>query len=86
MESISLKLENNLLDEIDRKLAKHRYSTRTEFIRDAIRCKLTSLEKEDIIKKLAAMKGSLKGKAKIDNDRKVREMVSKELEEEYGLK
>ena len=86
METISLKMESELLYEMDGTLKSHRYSTRTEFIRDAIRCKLTSLEKEDIIKKLAAMKGSLKGKAKIDNDRKVREMVSKELEEEYGLK
>ena len=62
MESISLKLENNLLDEIDRKLAKHRYSTRTEFIRDAIREKLSELEKEELLKAVAKLSGSSKRK------------------------
>jgi metal-responsive CopG/Arc/MetJ family transcriptional regulator len=50
MEIISLKLEPKLLDEIDNKLSEHRYSTRTEFIRDAIREKLSDLEKEEILK------------------------------------
>lgn len=62
METISLKMEKNLLSEIDNTIKNHRYSTRTEFIRDAIRAKLSDLEKEDIIKKLAAFKGSLKSK------------------------
>lgn len=55
-------MEDELLSEIDKKLAKHRYSTRTEFIRDAIREKLSDLEKEDILKELVKLKGSSKHK------------------------
>jgi len=67
METICLKMEKELLNEIDNTLKNHRYSTRTEFIRDAIRVKLSDLEKEEVIKKLAELKGSLKGKAKMSD-------------------
>ena len=60
METISLKLENGLLDEIDRKLHKYRYSTRTEFIRDAIREKLSDLEKNELLKTMATLRGASK--------------------------
>ncbi len=58
METISLKLEDTLLHEIDGTLAQHRYSTRTEFIRDAIREKLSELEKDELLKKVALLRGS----------------------------
>lgn len=67
METISLKMEEDLLHDIDSTIKSYRYSTRTEFIRDAIRSKLNELEKEEIIKKLAGFKGSLKGKAKMSD-------------------
>jgi len=62
METISLKMEKNLLNDIDRTLKENRYATRTEFIRDAIRHKLSDMEIEEAIKKLEQAKGSLKGK------------------------
>ncbi|MFH1376553.1 MAG: ribbon-helix-helix domain-containing protein [Candidatus Woesearchaeota archaeon] len=62
METISLKMEKELLHDVDSSIKSHRYSTRTEFIRDAIRTKLNDLEKEEAIKKLAKLKGSLKAK------------------------
>jgi len=58
MEVISIKMEEQLLQEIDKKLAQHRYSTRTEFIRDAIRQKLSELEKEELLKHIARISGS----------------------------
>jgi metal-responsive CopG/Arc/MetJ family transcriptional regulator len=85
METISLKMENELLNSIDSSLKKNRYSTRTEFIRDAIRSKLTQLEKEEAIKKLTEMKGSLKGKAKM-SDEEARDLVAKEIAKKYGFK
>ena len=57
METISLKLEEGLLEEIDSKLIRHRYGTRTEFIRDAIREKLSDLEKEHIMKEIGRLHG-----------------------------
>ena len=75
MEAISLKLEGGLLKEIDHKLNKNRYSTRTEFIRDAIREKLSDLEKEEILKKLAKLKGSSKHKTTDAELHKSRELA-----------
>ncbi|MFH1316310.1 MAG: ribbon-helix-helix domain-containing protein [Candidatus Woesearchaeota archaeon] len=57
MQTISLKMEDNLLKEVDLRLSKNRYTTRTEFIRDAIRQKLSDLEKDEILRKLSKMKG-----------------------------
>ncbi|MGA2130235.1 MAG: ribbon-helix-helix domain-containing protein [Candidatus Pacearchaeota archaeon] len=47
METISLKLEKAFLQEIEKVMKKHNYTTKTEFIREAIRDKLKELgEKE----------------------------------------
>ena len=83
MEVISLKMEDELLHEIDRTLAKHRYSTRTEFIRDAIREKLSDLEKDDVLKELLKLKGSSKHKTTDDHLHKAREKAFKRLESRF---
>jgi Arc/MetJ-type ribon-helix-helix transcriptional regulator len=86
---INLKLDQAMLKDVDASLEKHRYSTRTEFIRDAIRRRLTDLEKEEAIRKLESFKGILKGKGKNISDDEARMIVGKELEKELekiGLK
>jgi len=85
MESVCLKMEQKLLHEIDSKLKNNRYATRTEFIRDAIRSKLSELEKEELIKKLAAFKGSLKGKGKM-SDEEMREEGIKKIAKKFSIK
>ncbi len=85
MDVISLKMEEGIIQEIDKKLKEYRYSTRTEFIRDAIREKLNDLEKEEAIRKLALFKGSLNGKNKI-SEREAREKASKEIAAKFGIK
>jgi metal-responsive CopG/Arc/MetJ family transcriptional regulator len=62
METISLKMDKNLLNDIDSSIKTHRYSTRIEFLRDAIRSKLNELDKEEAIKSLHGLKGSLSSK------------------------
>lgn len=47
METISLKLEKAFLAEIEKVMKKHNYTTKTEFIREAIRDKLKELEKRE---------------------------------------
>jgi metal-responsive CopG/Arc/MetJ family transcriptional regulator len=44
MESISLKMEKEFLQNIEKAMKKHNYSTKTEFIREAIRDKIKELE------------------------------------------
>lgn len=84
METVSLKMEKNLLEEMDDRLKTNRYSTRTEFIRDAIREKLDLLEKKEIIRKLAAFKGKLKGKSRMSAE-KARELAAREIAEGLGI-
>ena len=84
MEIISLKLEEGLLKDIDSNLKKHRYSTRTEFIRGAIRNQLTKEEKDDAIRKLIAFKGSLKGKARM-SDEKAARLADIEIAKKFGI-
>ena len=84
METISLKLESNLLKEMDDNLVKHRYSTRTEFIRDAIRQKLSELEKEEIIMNLRKIYGSSNRKTTDKQLHAAGEKAFKVLEKRHG--
>lgn len=79
METISLKMDEALLTEIDAKLSRHRYSTRTEFIRDAIRSKLSELEKQELLKEVKRLYGTSKRKTTDEQLHKARE----ELADEY---
>ncbi|MCX6749773.1 MAG: ribbon-helix-helix domain-containing protein [Candidatus Pacearchaeota archaeon] len=47
MESISLKLEKAFLQNIEKAMKKYNYSTKTEFIREAIRDKIKDLEEDE---------------------------------------
>jgi metal-responsive CopG/Arc/MetJ family transcriptional regulator len=78
METISLKLDEHLLNNIDTNLKKHNFSTRTEFIRTAIRNQLEKLNKDELINEFMKYKG--KGKSTSDKQRiKTREKVFYEM-------
>lgn len=85
METISLKMDESLLQEIDLKIRSHRYSTRTEFIRDAIRHKLSDIEKQEAIRKLAEFKGSLKGQSKMSEE-EAGEIAAREIAKKLNVK
>ena len=82
MEMISLKLEPELLKEIDQSLKQQRYSTRTEFIRDAIRSKLSEFEKQEMLKSLTRLKGISKRKTTDAQLHAAREKAFEELDKE----
>lgn len=83
METISLKLEAGLLSEVDHRLKKHRYSTRTEFIRDAIREKLSDLEKDEILRNLVKLRGSSSKKTTDEQLHIAREKAFEQLEKKF---
>ncbi len=83
MEAISLKLDESILSEIDKKLAHYRYSTRTEFIRDAIRSKLSELEKKEMIAALHRIHGASKHRTTDEQLHATREKLAKELEAKF---
>ncbi|VVB84032.1 Putative nickel-responsive regulator [uncultured archaeon] len=49
MESVSLKLEPNFLNAIEKIMKKHNYMTKAEFIRESIRDKIRRLEEKEIL-------------------------------------
>lgn len=49
MESISLKMEEGFLKAIERAMKNNHYTTKTEFIREAIREKMRKLEEQEIL-------------------------------------
>ena len=86
MQAITIKMEDRLLEELDQKLEEYRYSTRTEFIRDAIREKLSELEKEEVLKTLSMLKGSSKRKTSDDQLHAARDKAFEMLEKKFNIK
>jgi Arc/MetJ-type ribon-helix-helix transcriptional regulator len=84
MEVISLKLDENMLRNVDEALKKHNYSTRTEFIRDAVRDKLEGLSRDQLIEKFLSLKGKAKKQTTYEENRKTREEVLKEYAKKKG--
>ena len=86
MENISLKLDENIARQIEKDLKEFNYSTKTEFIREAIRDKLNELKekrkRENAWKALFDARGVFRGKGKAKTDeefRKIREQVGNEF-------
>lgn len=82
MESVSLKLENEFLEDIENIMKKHRYTTKTEFIREAIRDKIKDLEKEELLLRAKKLYGASKRKTTDEELHKAGEKAFRELERE----
>ncbi len=62
METICVKLENEFFTDIKKVMKKHRYTTKTEFVREAIRDKLKDLEREEAVMRVKRIYGASKRK------------------------
>ena len=82
MESVSLKLEDKFLKDIEEIMKKHRYTTKTEFIREAIRDKIRDLEKEELILRAKALYGASKRKTTDEDVHRAGEEAFRELDRE----
>lgn len=85
MESITIKVEDNLSKQIDEALNPY-YSTKTEFIREAIRDKLKKIKKEETYEELKKYLGKMKTKTSYEEERKIRDEVGKEFAKKFGIK
>jgi len=86
MENICLRLDSALSRQIEKDMKEFKYSTKTEFIREAIRGKLKELNEEKAKKKawqaLVAARGIFKGQGKAKTDEefyRLREEAGKEF-------
>ncbi|MEK6927911.1 MAG: ribbon-helix-helix domain-containing protein [Nanoarchaeota archaeon] len=84
METISLRLEDKFLQDVERVMQKFRFSTKTEFVRAAIRDKIKELEKEEIIKKMGMLAGSSKKKTTDEELHKAGEKAFESLERKFS--
>ncbi|MBS3063108.1 MAG: hypothetical protein J4203_04495 [Candidatus Diapherotrites archaeon] len=85
MEHVSIKLDSAIARQIERALGEFNYTTKTEFIRDAIRGKLKELDgerrKAKAERALLAAYGSLKGQSKAKTDEEWRALKLKAWDE-----
>ena len=84
MEAVSLKLDENMLINIDESLKGNNYSTRTEFIRDAIRDKLDDLRREQMAQEFLKFQGRAKKKTTPKQNKKTAKEVMMEIAREQG--
>ena len=85
MEAISLKLEDSFLEDIEKTMKRNRYTTKTEFIREAIRDKIKQLEKEEAILKVRNLYGISNRKTTDKELHKAGKKAFAELEKELNL-
>ena len=82
MQAVSLKLENGFLQDIEKVMKQHRYTTKTEFIREAIRDKIKDLEKEEALLRAKKLYGASKRKTTDAQLHKAGEKAFQELDKE----
>ena len=85
MESITIKVEDDFAREIDKAMRPY-YSTKTEFIREAIRDKLKVIKQDKAIDELKKYFGKAKAKTTYKEERQIREEVGKRFAEKFGVK
>ena len=78
MEVVTVKFTESVLKEIDTSISEYNFNSRTEFIREAVRDKLSSLEKEELIKTFLKFKGKSQKKTSYEENQKTRELIGKE--------
>ncbi len=87
METISLKLEKGMLKQMEKAMKEMHYATKTEYIRQAIREKLTTEEKKEALKRLHIFAGS-GGKRVITDEEyeKGRDAAGMAIAKRFGIK
>lgn len=82
MNVVSVKFQENILNKIDVSIEKNNFNSRTEFIREAVRDKLASLNKEELIKEFLKYKGQAKLNTSSKENEQTRIEVGEELKAE----
>ena len=86
METLCIKVEDKLLGRINQIIETFGYSTKTEFVREAIRKKLEDDERDILIREFMKFRGKAKRKTTYEDNRKTREKVLLEMAKEKGWK
>jgi Arc/MetJ-type ribon-helix-helix transcriptional regulator len=82
MEGITVRFQEDILKKMDQKISAHDFNSRTEFIREAVRDKLSDLDREESIKAFLSLRGKSKVKSWPEDDEKRKWEFSEELKAE----
>ncbi|MEK6936733.1 MAG: ribbon-helix-helix domain-containing protein [Nanoarchaeota archaeon] len=85
METVSLKLDGKFAKNMERVMKENNYTTKTEFIREAVRDKIKKLEIEQALERARKLFGASRLKTTDEKRHKAGEMAVLELEKEFGL-
>ncbi len=84
-EMITLKMDKRFLQDVDNVVRKQKYQSRTEFIREAMRDKLNTIEKDAALRELKIFRGS--AKKQVDDKRlhEIREEIAKKYAKNFDI-
>lgn len=87
MDAVTVKFEDAFLHIVEKAMKEHNYTTKAEFIREAIRDKLKELEKEKYLMRAIKLYGAGKDKHNISDEdlHQAREKAARELAQELGV-
>lgn len=85
MEAICVKLDKGIMKTIDDVAKEFHYTTRTDFIREAIRSKIEELQRKRAIKNLEKYFGASKIKTTDKEHERIREEVGREYAKKFGI-
>jgi len=83
METISVRLDENMMKTLESLMKRHHFATTTEFVRDAIRSKIKELEREEIMRNIDRLAGSSKRKTTDEQLHKAGEKAFERLEKKF---
>ena len=84
MEPVSIKFDERSLKNLGKIMQKFGYSTKTEFIREAVRDKIKDLEKEEALKKIDKLFGASKRRTTDAQLHEAREKLEKIYDKNFG--
>ncbi len=79
MEVLTVRFNNEVLNNIDSTIKKNNFNSRTEFIREAVRDKLENLNREELINKFLSLKGTASQKTTYKENKIIRKEVGQAL-------
>jgi len=79
MDIVSVKFQSEVLKALDKTISDHKFNSRTEFIREAVRDKMASLEQDKLVKEFLKSREKHRPQVQMEDISKTREKMSREL-------
>ena len=83
-EMITVKMDGTFLKEVDSVVKKEGYQNRTEFIRNALREKVSEAKLKQAMMEIAHLKGAAKKKTTDEERERIRELAFEELDRKFS--